>query len=84
MAYQVSLKRSAEKELDALQANTRNRIIKRLLALEGNPRPSGIKKLQGEESYRLRVGEYRVLYTVDDKAKQVFVLAVGHRREVYR
>ena len=56
MAYQVSLRRSAEKELDALQANTRNRNIKHLLALEGNPRPSGIKKLQGEESYRLRVG----------------------------
>ena len=84
MAYQVSLKRSAEKELDALQANTRNRIIKHLLALEENPRPPGIKKLQGEESYRLRVGDYRVLYTVDDKVKQVFVLAVGHRREVYR
>ena len=84
MAYQVSLKRSAEKELDALQANTRNRIIKHLLTLEKNPRPSGIKKLQGEESYRLRVGDYRVLYTVDDKVKQVVILAIGHRREVYR
>jgi len=84
MAYQVILKRSAEKELDALQAKTRNRIIKHLLALEENPRPSGIKKLQGQESYRLRVGDYRVLYTVNDKIKQVVILAVGHRREVYR
>jgi mRNA interferase RelE/StbE len=70
--------------LDALQANTRNRIIKHLLGLEENPRPSGIKKLEGQESYRLRVGDYRVLYTVDDKIKQVVILAVGHRREVYR
>lgn len=84
MAYQVILKRSAEKELDALQANLRDRIVKRLLALEENPRPSGIKRLQGEESYRLRVGDYRVLYAVDDKGKKVFILAIGHRREVYR
>ena len=84
MAYRVKLKRSAEKELDALQTNVRDRIIKRLLALEDNPRPSGIKKLQGEESYRLRVGDYRLLYTVDDRVKKVLILAVGHRREVYR
>ncbi|MCC6501311.1 MAG: type II toxin-antitoxin system RelE/ParE family toxin [Anaerolineales bacterium] len=84
MAYQVILKRSAEKELDALQANLRERILRRLLALEENPRPSGIKKLQGQESFRLRVGDYRVLYTIDDKSKQVFIVGVGHRREVYR
>lgn len=84
MTYQVILKRSAEKELDALQANLRDRIVKRLLALEKNPRPSGIKKLQGEESCRLRVGDYRVLYAIDDKIKKVFILAIGHRREVYR
>lgn len=84
MAYRVILKRSAEKELDALQANLRDRIVKRLLALEENPRPSGIKRLQGEESYRLRVGDYRVLYTIDDEVKKVFILAIGHRREVYR
>ena len=84
MAYQVILKRSAEKELDALQENLRERILRRLLTLEENPRPSGIKKLQGQESFRLRVGDYRVLYTIDDKSKQVFILGVGHRREVYR
>jgi len=84
VAYQVILKRSAEKELDALQENLRERILRRLLTLEENPRPSGIKKLQGQESFRLRVGDYRVLYTIDDKSKQVFILGVGHRREVYR
>ena len=84
MTYQVIIKHSAEKELDALQANLHERIVKRLLALEENPRPTGSKKLQGQESYRLRVGDYRVLYTIDDKTKQVTVLSVGHRREVYR
>jgi mRNA interferase RelE/StbE len=58
--------------------------VARLLALEDNPRPSGVKKLQGQESYRLRVGDYRILYTIDDKSKKIFIMAVGHRREVYR
>ena len=84
MTYQVIIKRSAEKELDALQENVRERLLKRLRALEGNPRPVGSKKLQGQESYRLRAGDYRVLYLVDDKTRIVVVLAVGHRREVYR
>jgi mRNA interferase RelE/StbE len=84
MTYQVIIKHSAEKELDALPASLHERIAERLLALEENPRPVGSRKLQGQESYRLRVGDYRVLYTIDDKAKKVVVLAVGHRREVYR
>jgi len=67
MTYQVITKRSAEKDTDALPAKVYERIVKRLLALEENPRPTGSKKLQGQDSYRLRVGDYRVLYTVDDK-----------------
>ena len=84
MAYQIIIKRPAEKKLDALSANVRARILGHLLALEDNPRPAGIKKLQGEDSFRLRVGDYRVLYTIDDRMKQVTIFAVGHRREVYR
>jgi mRNA interferase RelE/StbE len=84
MVYQVLLKRSAEKELDSLPKDLRQRIIKRLLALEENARPDGVRKLQGEEAYRIRVGDYRVLYTVDDIDHLVTVYAIGHRREVYR
>jgi mRNA interferase RelE/StbE len=84
MTYQVLIKRSAEKELAALPAKTKERIEQRLLKLESDPRPRGAKKLQGQESYRLRVGDYRVLYAVDDPARQVMVYAVGHRRDVYR
>jgi len=84
MTYQVIIQRPAEKELDALEKSVHKRIVTRLLALEENPRPAGVKKLQGQESYRLRVGDYRILYTIDDKSKKVFIVAVGHRREVYR
>ncbi|MDO9130000.1 MAG: type II toxin-antitoxin system RelE/ParE family toxin [Anaerolineales bacterium] len=82
--YQVIIKRPAEKELDTLPENVRRRIVARLLMLEENPRPSGFKKLRGEEAFRLRVGDYRVLYTIDDRARIVTIYAVGHRREVYR
>ena len=84
MPYQIVIKRSAEKELNALPSALRNRIANRLLTLEDNPRPVGIKKLQGEESYRLRIGDYRVLLTIDDQRQQVVIYAIGHRREVYR
>ena len=72
------------KELAALPAKTRERIHQRILSLENNPRPRGARKLQGQEAYRLRVGDYRVLYTVDDSARQVMVYAIGHHRDVYR
>ena len=84
MPYQVLLKRSAEKELDALPASVRGRIVARLLGLEENPRPVGVTKLQGQASYRLRVGNYRVLYAIDDTDRLVTIYAIGHRREVYR
>ena len=84
MTYQVIIQRSVEKELDALEKSVHKRIATRLLALEEEPRPAGVKKLRGQESYRLRAGDYRILYTIDDKSKKVFVVTVGHRREVYR
>jgi mRNA interferase RelE/StbE len=82
--YAVHVKRSAEKELDALPARARNRISQQLLALEADPRPHGVEKLRGQEAYRLRVGDYRVLLTIDDTARIVTIHAVGHRRDVYR
>jgi mRNA interferase RelE/StbE len=84
MPYQIIIKRSAEKELNALPVALRDRIAQRLLALEETPRPAGIKKRQGAESYRLRIGDYRVLLTIDDQRQQVMIYAIGHRREVYR
>jgi mRNA interferase RelE/StbE len=84
MPYQVIIKRSAEKELEALPAQLRDRIIRKLLALEENPRPSGVKRLQGGDAFRLRVGDYRVLYAIEDQAQLITIYAIGHRSEVYR
>lgn len=84
MAYTVILKRSAEKELDRLPAQVHGRITRKLLELEDNPRPRGVQKLQGQDRHRIRIGDYRVLYIIDDRAQTVEIVAVGHRREVYR
>jgi len=85
MNYTVRLKRSAEKELEDFPDHVHNRITERLLTLEQNPRPRGVRKLRGRaEEYRLRVGDYRVLYVVDDAAQVVEVIAIRHRREAYR
>ena len=84
MPYVVHLKRSAEKELADLPREVHQRIIKRLLTLKATPRPPGARKLGGGERYRIRVGDYRVLYTIDDALQKIEVSAVGHRREVYR
>lgn len=84
MKYEVQIIPGAEREMDRLPAPIHTRISRRILSLEDNPRPRGIKKLSGHEEYRLRVGDYRVLYTIDDKNGVIIVFAVGHRREVYR
>ncbi len=83
MSYQLRILHPAEKEMDRLPATIHARLSKRILSLEENPRPRGIKKLSGREEYRLRVGNYRVLYVIDDGNHTVTIVAVGHRREVY-
>jgi mRNA interferase RelE/StbE len=82
--YALELKRSAQKELDALDDTVFSRIDRRILALADNPRSSGCKKLKGyKDQWRIRVGDWRVLYIIDDAAKLVTVMRVAHRREVY-
>jgi len=82
--YDLLVKRSAEKELKQLNDADHDRFIKRLLTLADNPRPVGSIKLTGHEIHRLRIGNYRVLYTVDDQAKVIEIISVGHRKEIYR
>ena len=84
MPYEVLLKRSAERELSGLPRSTHDRIIQRIVRLGTTPRPSGAVKLQGQDAYRIRIGDYRALYVVDDSRLRVEVVAVGHRRDVYR
>lgn len=82
--YAIRIKRSAEKDMDALPESVFDRITEAILALEINPRPSGCKKLRGTDEFRIRSGAYRILYAVNDKECVVDIMAVGHRRDVYR
>lgn len=83
-AYRVDVQRSAERDLERLSALLFDRITARLTALADDPRPPGSEKLVGLEAYRLRVGDYRVVYEVDDSARVIILTRVRHRREVYR
>ncbi len=84
VGYTVRIKRSAEKDMNRLPATTFGRVSRAILGLEREPRPTGAQKLRGAEEYRIRVGAYRVLYMIQDRDRTVEVLAVGHRRDVYR
>jgi len=85
-SYSVRIKTSAAKELEAVEPRTiRARIVSRIQALARTPRPVGSQQLAGEaERYRLRQGSYRIVYSIDDDARVVEVVKIGHRREVYR
>jgi mRNA interferase RelE/StbE len=83
--HEILLTPQAEKDLKRLPAETFRRVISDIRSLAQTPRPPGCKKLSGSRSdYRIRVGDQRILYEVDDVAREVKVLRVRHRREVYR
>jgi len=84
MSYSVYIKKSAEKELSLLPSATHDKIIKNLLALEENPLPKGAKKLRGIEAYRLRVGDYRILYQIISKKKMIEIISIANRKDAYR
>lgn len=84
MSWQIDIARDARKELASLHPQMQVRISKAILALEDNPFPSGCKKLKNRDGFRIRVGDYRVLYLADTKSKKIVVGAIGHRRDVYR
>ncbi|MGA3204426.1 MAG: type II toxin-antitoxin system RelE/ParE family toxin [Bryobacteraceae bacterium] len=82
--YSLEIKQSAQKELDALEDTLFTRIDRKILALADNPRPAGCKKLRGyKDQWRIRIGDWRVLYIVDDQAKVITITGVAHRSEVY-
>ncbi len=83
-SYSLEIKRSAARELAALPGKDRARIITRIQALAHEPRPAGSEKLSGQERYRLRQGDYRILYEIRDDILIVMVVKIAHRRDVYR
>ena len=84
MSYAVLIRRRAQKELAGLPAEAYERAKEAMRDLGEEPRPTGSRKLTGREGWRIRVGDYRVIYEIDDAQRTVTVLHVGHRRDVYR
>jgi mRNA interferase RelE/StbE len=83
--YEVYVEKAAENDLRRLPTTTFHRIIPYIRALAENPRPSSWRKLTGsKKDWRIRIGDYRVLYEIDERAKAVKVMRVRHRREAYR
>ena len=83
--YEIYLERAAERDLKRIPAGDFHRVVARMKGLAENPRPPGARKIsRSEKDWRIRVGDYRILYEVDRGAKAVRVMRVRHRREVYR
>jgi mRNA interferase RelE/StbE len=82
--YEIQFSRSARKELESLTSEVVGRIFPKITALAGDPRPSECRKLVGAESFRIRVGDYRVIYSIDDDSRIIDIRAIRHRREAYK
>jgi len=83
-AYRVHFKASVENDFATIPKKDVKKILKRINALAENPRPWGCEKLTGEERYRLRQGRYRIVYSIRDDELTVWVVKVGHRKDIYR
>ncbi|MGB6930500.1 MAG: type II toxin-antitoxin system RelE/ParE family toxin [Syntrophobacteria bacterium] len=83
--YRILIKPSAVKEIEAISPKKdRQRIVGRITKLTDNPRPPGCEKLSGQEKYRIRQGRYRIVYSIEDQDLIVYVVKIGHRKDVYR
>lgn len=82
--YEVLFTSKAEKQLDKLSNRVVKPILEAILSLSEEPRPSGCKKLKGRSAYRIRIQNYRVIYEIKDKVLLVEVIAIGHRKDIYK
>jgi|TARA_B110000881_G_C18486719_1_gene469557 mRNA interferase RelE/StbE len=82
--YKLQIKKSAEKELRKIPKRELIKIINKIQNLSEDPHPVGSIKLSNQEKYRLRIGNYRVLYKVEDNILTIFIIKVGHRKDIYR
>ena len=83
-SYRIVFKKSVTKDLRPIPKQDVQRILKRIDSLADDPRPAGSEKLSGDEKYRIRQGNYRILYMIEDNIITVTIVKVGHRRNVYR
>ena len=84
MNYSIDILKSAQKQLSKIKGSDQEKIITDIRILSGNPRPFGCKKLRGRDAWRIRIGDYRVIYEIDDTTATILIVAMGHRREIYR
>ncbi len=82
--YKVEIKKSAVKEIENLPKKDLRAVLSKISALAEDPRPRDCKKLSGQEKYRVRCGDYRILYSIEDKVLIVCIVKVAHRKDVYR
>jgi mRNA interferase RelE/StbE len=83
-AYRIFFKRSVEKDLSSIPKKDVRKILDRIKTLENDPRPPGCEKVTGQERFRLRQGLYRIVYSIQDDELTIWVVKVGHRKDVYR
>ena len=84
MSYQIIIPKPAQKQLDNISKIERDRLILTLRSLANEPRPNGVKKLKGyDNTYRVRVGDYRIIYEIKDRELIVLLLSVSHRKDAY-
>jgi mRNA interferase RelE/StbE len=81
--YTAVLSKKAQKQLDKYTDDIAEPLFKAIILLENNPRPQGCKKLQGRSGYRIRVGNYRIIYEIIDNILIIDIITIGHRKEVY-
>jgi mRNA interferase RelE/StbE len=82
--YRVYFRVSVEKDLIAIPKSNLKKILQRIKKLSENPRPSGCEKLTGQERYRIRQGRYRIVYSIQDRELTVWIVKIGHRKDIYR
>lgn len=84
MIYQISIERIAAKSLEKIQKSDRDKIIRAIQKLAQDPKPLGYKKLTGRDGFRVRVGNYRIIYEINNHLCSILIIDIGHRKDIYR
>ena len=82
--YKIELRRQAQRSLDRLPGKDFDRVIEDIKQLAETPRPKGVEKIKNTGLWRIRQGDYRIVYSIDDSEQLITILRIGHRREIYR
>ena len=84
MSYRIYIEKSAQKTLSKIPVSDQDKIIETIKNFSANPRPPGVKKLSNRDAWRIRIGNYRIIYEIEDNRLIVIVINIGHRKDIYR